>query len=77
MIGSRLGCSKLKVACVFRALSDSDSDFCRTGFQFLSDTVPIHIGRCSGLIPDSFGSKSECCPTRIGTVSEMARNGVR
>ena len=67
----------LEKECVFRAMSDSDSDFCRTGFRFLSDTVPIHIGQGSGLIPDSFGSKSECCPTRIGMLSEMARNDVR
>jgi hypothetical protein len=26
--------------CVFRALSDSDSNLCRTPFRFLSDRVP-------------------------------------
>jgi hypothetical protein len=38
------------------------SDFCRTAFRFLPDTVPIHIGQRSGLMPDSFGAPLEWCP---------------
>src|SRR5216684_2234803 len=55
--------------CVFRGLSDTDSNFCRTAFRFQPDTVPIHIGQFSvtiGMVSD-----------KIGRVSELARNGVR
>src|ERR1035441_6939316 len=68
-------------ACVFRALSDSDSDFCRTAFQFLSDSVPISVGQRSGLMSDSFWASSEWCPTGSeecprwpGMVSDRSRN---
>jgi len=37
----------LGAVCVFRGLSDSDSDFCRTGFRFLSDSIPISAGHLS------------------------------
>ena len=67
--------------CVFRALSDSDSDFCRTAFQFLSDTVPVSVGQRSGLMSDSFPgfpewcpTGSEACPSWPGTVSGRVRN---
>src|ERR1035437_8011644 len=49
--------------CVFRGLSDTDSNFCRTAFRFVPDTVPIHIGQRSGLIPDSFRAPLEWCPS--------------
>jgi transposase len=69
------------IGCVFRGLSDTDSNFCRTGFRFVSDTVPIHIGQCSGLMSDSFRASLEGCPTRSegcpvwpGRVSDRARN---
>src|ERR1035438_8403878 len=61
-------------ACVFRGLSDIDSNFCRTAFRFLPDTVPIHIGQRSGLIPDSFRALLEWCPSWPGTVSDRDRN---
>src|ERR1017187_8503934 len=67
-------------ACVFRGRSDIDSNFCRTAFRFLPDTVPIHIGQRSGLIPDSFRAPLEWCPTGSewcpswpGTVSDRDR----
>src|SRR4029077_20126232 len=56
--------------CVFRGLSDSDSNFCRTAFRFWPDTVPIHIGQCSGLRSDSFRAPLEWCPSWPGTVSD-------
>ncbi len=68
-------------SCVFRGLSDTDSNFCRTAFRFQPDTVPIHIGQCSGLMSDSFRAPLEWCPTRSegcpswpGTVSDRGRN---
>src|SRR6266404_3928848 len=67
--------------CVFRGLSDTDSNFCRTAFRFQPDTVPIHIGQCSGLMSDSFRAplvwcptRSEGCPSWPGTVSDRGRN---
>src|ERR1035437_10086923 len=60
--------------CVFRGLSDTDSNFCRTAFRFVPDTVPIHIGQRSGLIPDSFRAPLEWCPSWPGTVSDRTRN---
>src|SRR4029077_18664180 len=59
--------------CVFRGLSDSDSNFCRTAFRFWPDTVPIHIGQCSGLRSDSFRAPLEWCPSWPGTVSDRNR----
>ena len=70
--------------CVFRALSDSDSDFYRTPFQFLSDSVPISAGHRSDSYRTvfradvgQFWGTIGMVPDRIGRVSEMARNGVR
>ena len=47
----------------------------------MSDTVPIHIGQCSGLMSDSFRAPLEWCPTGSegcpswpGTVSDRDRN---
>ena len=48
--------------CVFRRLSDTDSKVCRTGFRFLSDTVPIVVGQGSSRLSDSFWVALECCP---------------
>ena len=55
----------LDVNCEFRRLSDRDSNFCRTAFQFQPDTVPIHIGQCSGVLPDGFWAPFEWCPTGL------------
>ena len=51
--------------CVFRALSDSDSNVCRTGFRFLADSIPIPVGQGSGLLSDSFWAGLEWCPTGL------------
>src|SRR6266702_8566460 len=64
----------LTTCCVFRALSDTDSNFCRTGFRFLPDTVPIPVGQCSGLMSDSFWPLLEWCPSWPGPVSDRGRN---
>ena len=66
--------SDIQTLCVFRGLSDTDSNFCRTAFRFVPDTVPIHIGQRSGLIPDSFRAPLEWCPSWPGTVSDRTRN---
>ena len=57
------------------------SDSSRTAFRFLSDSVPIQFGQCSGLRPDSFWAtlewcpkRSERCPREPGRVSERGRN---
>src|SRR5438105_10673069 len=59
--------------CVFRGLSDTDSDFCRTVFRFWPDSVPIDIGQCSGLRSESFWVSLEWCPSWPGMVSERDR----
>jgi hypothetical protein len=60
--------------CVFRGLSDTDSNFCRTVFRFQPDTVPIHIGQCSGLMSDSFRASLEWRPRWPGTLSDSDRS---
>ena len=47
---------------------------CRTAFQFLPDTVPIHIGQCSELRSDSFPALLEWCPIWPGKVSDSDWN---
>ena len=51
--------------CVLRALSDSDSNFCRTGFRFLSDSILISVGQGSGRLSDGFWAGLEWCPTGL------------
>jgi len=53
------------VSCVLRALSDSDSNFCRTGFRFLSDSILISVGQGSGRLSDGFWAGLEWCPTGL------------
>jgi hypothetical protein len=51
--------------CVFRSLSDSDSNLCRTGFRFLSDSILIPVGQGSGRLSDGFWAGLEWCPTGL------------
>ena len=62
--------------CVFRGESDSCSNRSRTVFRIISDSVPIDIGRDSGLRPDSFATSPERCPINPGIVSDLVRNAV-
>ena len=62
--------------CVFRGETDSCSNRSRTVFRIISDSVPIDIGRDSGLRPDSFATGPERCPINPGIVSDLVRNAV-
>ena len=54
-----------KLGCVLRGLPDTDSNSCRTAFQFLSDTVLIPVGQWSRLLSDSFGASLDWCPAGL------------
>ena len=61
------------IKCVFRRISDSDSDLIRTAIRFISDTVPIQFGRRSGELSDSCSAPSDGCPDCFGRLSELRR----
>ena len=59
--------------CVFRRISDTDSDFDRTGFRKISDSIPILAGRCSDGYRTAFRKISDRVPILIGQHSEEGR----
>jgi type 1 glutamine amidotransferase len=54
--------------CVFRRYSDTDSDFIRTGFRRMSDSVPEFAGQCSGLIRTPFRGIRTVFPATLSGV---------
>jgi hypothetical protein len=52
--------------CVFRRHSDTDSDFIRTGFRRMSDSVPEFAGQCSGDIRTAIRDGPDSVPDQSG-----------
>jgi hypothetical protein len=52
--------------CVFRRHSDTDSDFIRTAFRRMSDSVPEFAGQCSGDIRTAIRDGPDSVPDQSG-----------